>query len=123
MRSSLVPHAVLLMRPRTMKCPFVILQHWQKAICKSRPGHLLPSTWYFWVVHECTFHLWTKTGLPVDVWIKSVFPDPVKLILNSNLDHDSYCIVTSQKSTYSQTPFIWAVWDPKMFIKQKYPKA
>ena len=61
-RSSLVPHAVLLMRPRTMTCTFMVLQHRQKAVCKSRPGHLLPSTWCFWVVHECTFHLWTKTG-------------------------------------------------------------
>ena len=61
-RSSLVPHAALLMRPRTMTCAFVVLQHRQKAVRKSRPGHPLPSTWCFWVMHECTFHLWTETG-------------------------------------------------------------
>ena len=32
----------------------------QKAVHKSRPGRLLPSTWCFWVVHESTFHLWAK---------------------------------------------------------------
>ena len=56
MRSSLVPHAVLLTHPRTMKCTLVVSQHRQKAVCKSRPGNLLSGTWCFWIVHECTYH-------------------------------------------------------------------
>ena len=50
MRSSLVPHPVLLTHPRTMKCTLVVSQHRQKAVCKSRPGNLLSSAWCFWIV-------------------------------------------------------------------------
>ena len=39
-RSSLVPHAVLLMHPRAMKCTLMVSQHRQKAVCKSRPGYV-----------------------------------------------------------------------------------
>ena len=65
MRSSLVPHAC---SPINVPQDHDMHLHGstasEKAICKSRPGHLLPSTWCFWVVHECmyTFHLLTKTG-------------------------------------------------------------
>ena len=62
MRSSLVPHAVLLTHPRTMKCTLVVSQHWQKAVCKSRPGNLLSSAWCFWIVHECAYHVQAKDG-------------------------------------------------------------
>ena len=61
-RSSLVPHAVLLAHSRTMKCTLVVSQHRQKAICKSRPGNLLPSAWCFWIVHECAYHVQAKDG-------------------------------------------------------------
>ena len=61
-RSSLVPHAVLLTHPRTMKCTLVVSQHRQKAVCKSRPGNLLSSTWCFWTVHECAYHVQAKDG-------------------------------------------------------------
>ena len=53
-RSSLVPHAVLLMPLRVEKCIIV------EAVCESRPGHLSSSTW---VVHECNFHVQTKSGI------------------------------------------------------------
>ena len=43
-RSSFVPNAVLLTRPRTMKCTLMVSQHRYKAVCKSRPGNLLSST-------------------------------------------------------------------------------
>ena len=62
MRSSLVPHAVLLMHPRTMKYTLVVSQHRQKAVCKSRPGNLLSSAWCFWIVHECAYHIQAKDG-------------------------------------------------------------
>ena len=61
-RSSLVPHAVLLTHPRTMKCTLVVSQHRQKAVCKSRPGNLLSSAWCFWIVHECAYHVLAKDG-------------------------------------------------------------
>ena len=61
-RSSLVPHAVLLTHPRTMKCTLVVSQHRQKAVCKSRPGNLLSSAWCFWIVHECAYHVQAKGG-------------------------------------------------------------
>ena len=61
-RSSLVPHAVLLTHPRTMKCTLVVSQHRQKAVCKSRPGNLLSSVWCFWIVHECAYHVQAKDG-------------------------------------------------------------
>ena len=61
-RSSLVPHAVLLTHPRTMKCTLAVSQHRQKAVCKSRPGNLLSSTWCFWIVHECAYHVQAKDG-------------------------------------------------------------
>ena len=61
-RSSLVPHAVLLTHPRTMKCTLVVSQHRQKAVCKSRPGNLLSSAWCFWIVHECAYHIQAKDG-------------------------------------------------------------
>ena len=61
-RSSLVPHAVLLMHSRTMKCTLVVSQHRQKAVCKSRPGNLLSSAWCFWIVHECAYHVQAKDG-------------------------------------------------------------
>ena len=61
-RSSLVPHAVLLAHPRTMKCTLVVSQHRQKAVCKSRPGNLLSDTWCFWIVHECAYHVQAKDG-------------------------------------------------------------
>ena len=61
-RSSLVPHAVLLTHPRTMKCTLVVSQHRQKAACKSRPGNLLSSAWCFWIVHECAYHVQAKDG-------------------------------------------------------------
>ena len=61
-RSSLVPHAVLLTHPRTMKCTLVASQHRQKAVCKSRPGNLLSGTWCFWIVHECAYHVQAKDG-------------------------------------------------------------
>ena len=61
-RSSLVPHAVLLTHPRTMKCTLVVSQHRQKAVCKSRPGNLLSGTWCFWIVHECVYHVQAKDG-------------------------------------------------------------
>ena len=77
MRSSLVPHAVLLMRPRTLTCTFMVLRHRQKAVRKNRPGRLLPSTWCFWVVHESTFHLWTKAGFQLMCGLRLVFSDPV----------------------------------------------
>ena len=54
-RSSLVPHAVLLTHPRTMNCTLVVSQHRQKAVCKSRPDSLLSSAWCFWIVHECAW--------------------------------------------------------------------
>ena len=34
----------------------------EKAICKSRPGHLFSSAWWFWIVHECDFRLQKKNG-------------------------------------------------------------
>ena len=61
-RSSLVPHAVLLTHPRTMKCTLMVSQHQQKAVCKSRPGNLLSSAWCFWIVHECAYHVQAKDG-------------------------------------------------------------
>ena len=61
-RSSLVPHAVLLTHPRTMKCTLVVSQHGQKVVCKSRPGNLLSSAWCFWIVHECAYHVQAKDG-------------------------------------------------------------
>ena len=61
-RSSLVPHAVLLTHPRTMKCTLVVSQHRQKAVYKSRPGNLLFSAWCFWIVHECAYHVQAKDG-------------------------------------------------------------
>ena len=61
-RSSLVPHAVLLTHPRTMKCTLVVSQHRQKAVCKSRPGNLLSSAWCFWIVHECAYRVQAKDG-------------------------------------------------------------
>ena len=61
-RSSLVPHAVLLTHPRTMKCTLVVSQHQQKPVCKSRPGNLLSSACYFWIVHECAYHVQAKDG-------------------------------------------------------------
>ena len=61
-RSSLVPHAVLLTHPRTMKCTLVVSQHRQKAVCKSRPGNLLSIVWCFWIVHECAYHVQAKDG-------------------------------------------------------------
>ena len=61
-RSSLVPNAVLLMHPRTMKCTLVVSQHRQKAVCKSIPGNLLSSAWCFWIVHECAYHVKAKDG-------------------------------------------------------------
>ena len=61
-RSSLVPHAVPLTHPRTMKCTLVVSQHRQKAVCKSRPGNLLSSAWCFWIVHECAYHVQAKDG-------------------------------------------------------------
>ena len=61
-RSSLVPHAVLLTHPRTMKCTLVVSQHRQKAVCKSRPGNLLSSAWCFWIVHERAYHVQAKDG-------------------------------------------------------------
>ena len=62
MRSSLVPHAVLLTHPGTMKCTLVVSQHRQKAVCKSRPGNLLSSARCFWIVHECAYHVQAKDG-------------------------------------------------------------
>ena len=62
MRSNLVPHAVLLTRPRTMKCTLVVSQHRQKAVCKSRLGHLWSSNWCFQIVHECIFLVQAKSG-------------------------------------------------------------
>ena len=59
-KSSLVPHSVLLTHPRTMKCTLVVSQHRQKAVCKSRPGNLLSSAWCFWIVHECAYHVQAK---------------------------------------------------------------
>ena len=61
-RSSLVPHAVLLTHPRTMNYTLVVSQHRQKAVCKSRPGSLLSSAWCFWIVHECAYHVQAKDG-------------------------------------------------------------
>ena len=61
-RSSLVPHAVLLTYPRTIKCTLVVSQHRQKAVCKSRLGNLLSGTWCFWIVHECAYHVQAKDG-------------------------------------------------------------
>ena len=49
-----------------------------KAICESRPGHPLSSTWCFWVVHECSFRVQIK-WISVDVPIRPVFPDLVTL--------------------------------------------
>ena len=34
-----------------------------KAVCESKPGHLSSSTWCFWVVPECSFHVQTKSGI------------------------------------------------------------
>ena len=55
-RISLAPHAVLLiplrdhtgheMHPRGFTTS-------QKTACKSRPGYLVSSAWYLWIVHEC----------------------------------------------------------------------
>ena len=59
-RSSLVPRAVLLTHPRTMKYTLVVSQHQQKVICKNRPG--LSSAWCFWIVHECAYHVQAKDG-------------------------------------------------------------
>ena len=61
-RSSLVPHAVLLTHPRTMNCTLMVSQHRQKAVCKNRPGSLLSSAWCFWIVHECAYHVQAKDG-------------------------------------------------------------
>ena len=62
-RSSLVPYAVLLTHPRTMKCTLVqVSQHRQKAVRKSIPGNLLSSAWCFWIVHECAYHVQAKDG-------------------------------------------------------------
>ena len=77
-RSSLVPHAVLLTHPRTMKCTLVVSQHRQKAVCKSRPGNLLSSAWCFWIVHECAYHVRTgKRWISVVVSKWSVFQNTV----------------------------------------------
>ena len=66
-RSSLVPHAVLLMPLRAEKFILIAQQYWQTAICESKPGHLWSSTYvldsYFWVMHECSFHVQTKVDL------------------------------------------------------------
>ena len=79
-RSSLVPHAVLLTHPRTMKCTLVVSQHRQKAVCKSRPGNLLSSAWCFWIVHECAYHVKAKDGFQLlSKW--SVFQNTVTNIL------------------------------------------
>ena len=40
----------------------VVQQHRQKAVCKSRPGHLWSSTWSFSMVLECSFHVQVKSG-------------------------------------------------------------
>ena len=74
-RSSLVPHAVLLTHPRTMKCTLVVSQHQQKIVCKSRPGNLLSGTWCFWIVHECAYHVQAKDGflfLCVNGWFSKI---------------------------------------------------
>ena len=76
-RSSLVPHAVLLTHPRTMKCTLVVSQHRQKAVCKSRPGNLLSSGWCFWIVHECAYHVQAKDWISVVVSKWSVFQNAV----------------------------------------------
>ena len=60
--SSLIPHTVLIMPLRAKRCILVVQQHWQKVVCESRLGHLWPSTWCFWVVHECNFHIQAKSG-------------------------------------------------------------
>ena len=42
-RSSLVPHAFLLMPLKTEKCILVAQQYQQKVICESIPGHIWSS--------------------------------------------------------------------------------
>ena len=76
-RSSLVPHAVLLTHPmaRTMKCTLVVSQHRQKAVCKSRPGNLSSSAWCFWIVHECAYHVQAKDGFQS---INGQFPNEIR---------------------------------------------
>ena len=61
MRSSLVPHAVLLTNHKMHPHGFTASV---KAICKSRPGNLLYmcSAWCFWIVHECAYHIQAKDG-------------------------------------------------------------
>ena len=45
----------------------------EKATCKSRPGHLVSSPWYLWIVHECDFRLVAK--MDFSIWDHKVaFP-------------------------------------------------
>ena len=39
----------------------------EKAICKSRPGHLFSSAWWFWIVYECDFRLQKKMDFSICV--------------------------------------------------------
>ena len=87
MRSSLVPHAVLLTHPRTMKFPLVVSQHRQKAVYKSRPGNLLSSAWCFWILHECAYHVQAKDGFQL-------------LCLNGRFSKIRSHIYTQQHYTY-----------------------
>ena len=57
-RSSLVPHAILIMPLRAKKCALMIQQHWQKAVYESRSGHLFMD-----IVYESSFHIQAKSGL------------------------------------------------------------
>ena len=88
-RSSLVPHAVLLMPLRAEKCILVVQKYRQKAVCESRHGHLWSSTWCFWVVHECNFHVQEKSEFQL-AWRWSIFP---KMITTMQLSRDLLCRV------------------------------
>ena len=55
-RSSLVPHAVLLIPLRAKKCILVAQQHKQKQSVKADLAiYMWSSTFSFWVVHEYNF--------------------------------------------------------------------
>ena len=43
----------------------------KKATCKSRPGHLVSSAWYLWIVHECGIHLQAKMDFNICDHIRS----------------------------------------------------
>ena len=81
-RSSLVPHAVLLMPLRAKKCILVAQQHRQKAICKSRIGHLWSSNWCFYRYAWNVSFAYRQKWISVDARRWSIFPKMVTFNIN-----------------------------------------